>query len=69
MDPIAYCGFSCSQGLGFVYQKEGKEMENISLIELNESYLPQMAELMKEAFGGEPWNDDWSDAKQLSEYV
>ena len=44
-------------------------MDNISLIELNESYLPQMAELMKGAFGGEPWNDDWSDAKQLSEYV
>ncbi|MBR6217245.1 MAG: GNAT family N-acetyltransferase, partial [Eubacterium sp.] len=24
---------------------------------------------MKEAFGGEPWNDDWSDLKQLSEYM
>ena len=44
-------------------------MENISLIELDESYLPQMAELMKEAFGGKPWNDDWSDAMQLSEYM
>ena len=44
-------------------------MENISLIEVDESYLPQMAELMKEAFGGEPWNDDWSDLKQLSEYM
>ncbi len=44
-------------------------MENISLIELNESYLPQMAALLKEAFGGEPWNEDWSDARQLSEYV
>ena len=44
-------------------------MENISLIELDESYLPQMAELMKEAFCGKPWNDDWSDEKQLSEYM
>ncbi len=44
-------------------------MESISLIELDETYLPQMAELMKEAFGGEPWNDDWSDSKQLSEYM
>lgn len=43
--------------------------KNISLIELNESYLPQMAELYREAFAGEPWNDDWSDAKQLSEYM
>ena len=44
-------------------------MENISLIELNESYLPQMAELYREAFAGEPWNDDWSDTKQLNEYM
>lgn len=44
-------------------------MKNITLIELNESYLPQMAELYKEAFSGEPWNDDWSNAEQLSEYM
>ncbi|MCR5281755.1 MAG: GNAT family N-acetyltransferase [Lachnospiraceae bacterium] len=44
-------------------------MENLSLIELDESYLPQMAELYKEAFGGEPWNDDWSDTNQLNEYM
>ncbi len=44
-------------------------MENITLIELNESYLPQMAELYKEAFSGNPWNDDWSDAGQLDEYM
>ena len=44
-------------------------MENISLIELNESYLPQMAKLYREAFAGEPWNDDWSDTKQLNEYM
>ena len=44
-------------------------MENKSLIELNDSYLPQMAELYKEAFSGEPWNDDWSDTNQLYEYM
>ena len=49
--------------------KRKTEMEKISLIELNESYLPQMAELYREAFAGEPWNDDWSDTKQLSEYM
>ena len=44
-------------------------MEKISLIELDESFLPKMAELYKEAFAGEPWNDDWSDSKQLNEYI
>ncbi len=44
-------------------------MENILLIELDESYLQQMAELYKEAFSGEPWNDNWSDTKQLAEYM
>ncbi len=44
-------------------------MENISLIELSDSYLSQMAELYREAFAGEPWNDDWSDTKQLNEYM
>lgn len=36
---------------------------------LDETYLPQMAELYKAAFSGEPWNDDWSDEKQLTEYI
>ena len=36
---------------------------------LDESYLPQMAELYKNAFAGEPWNDDWSDPEQLTEYI
>ena len=44
-------------------------MGNLSLIELDDSYLPQMAELYREAFSGEPWNDDWSDTEQLSEYM
>ena len=45
------------------------ETEQMSLIELDDSYLPKMAELYKAAFAGEPWNDDWSDAAQLSEYM
>ena len=36
---------------------------------LDETYLPQMAEFFKKAFGREPWNDDWSDEKQLKEYI
>ena len=38
-------------------------------IVLDETYLPQMAELYKVAFGCKPWNDDWSDENQLKEYV
>ena len=44
-------------------------MNNEQLIELDDSYLSQMAELYKEAFGGAPWNDDWSDGVQLNEYM
>ncbi len=36
---------------------------------LDDSYLPQMAQLFKNAFAGEPWNDDWSDENQLKEYI
>ena len=46
-----------------------KWKRKLSLVELDESDLPQMAELYREAFAGEPWNDDWSDTKQLSEYI
>ncbi|MBO4899739.1 MAG: GNAT family N-acetyltransferase [Lachnospiraceae bacterium] len=28
-----------------------------------------MASLYKSAFFGEPWNDDWSDEEQLTEYI
>ena len=38
-------------------------------IELDESYLPAIAELYKNAFMGEPWNDDWSDRAQLENYI
>lgn len=36
---------------------------------LDSSYVPQMAALYKSAFAGEPWNDDWSDENQLTEYI
>ncbi|MBQ6028905.1 MAG: GNAT family N-acetyltransferase, partial [Treponema sp.] len=38
-------------------------------IQLDESYLSEAAHLYKEAFAGEPWNDDWSDQKTLTEYI
>ena len=50
-------------------------MSNVDLktteefIVLDDSYLPEMAELYRLSFGGEPWNDDWSDDKQLAEYI
>lgn len=36
---------------------------------LDESYIVQAAQLYKESFAGEPWFDDWSDEKQLMEYI
>ena len=44
-------------------------LENLTFIELDETHLPEVAELYKNAFAGEPWNDDWSDRNQLAEYV
>ncbi len=38
-------------------------------IVLDDTYLNQMALLYKNAFRGEPWNDDWSDEAQLTEYT
>ena len=45
------------------------EKEQLLFIELDDSYLPQMAELFRDAFSGEPWNDNWSDTEQLMEYM
>ena len=42
---------------------------NEQFILLDESFLPQMAELYRSAFLGEPWNDNWSDDTQLMEYM
>lgn len=38
-------------------------------IVLDKTYLPEMAELYKNAFGREPWNDDWSCKEQLMQYM
>lgn len=38
-------------------------------IVLDDSRLAEMAQLYKISFAGEPWNDDWSDSVQLSEYI
>lgn len=42
---------------------------NNQFIILDESYFKQAAELYRNAFKGEPWNDDWSDQQQLEEYI
>lgn len=36
---------------------------------LDESYLNEMAKLYQSAFISEPWNDNWSDEKQLNLYI
>ena len=38
-------------------------------ITLDETYLPQMAEVFRSAFGHEPWNEDWSDEERLKTYL
>lgn len=38
-------------------------------IALDTSYLPEMAALFKKAFEREPWNDNWSNEAQLTEYM
>ena len=42
---------------------------DVRFTELDDSNLPEMAELYKTSFAGDPWNDDWSDPVQLMEYV
>lgn len=56
---------------GFIFDyRKGKTMDNTErFIILDETYLPQMSELYRNAFMREPWNDDWSDSEQLSEYI
>ena len=44
---------------------ESKEL----FITLDETYIDKMAELYREAFGRDPWNDDWSDDIQLKKYI
>ena len=43
--------------------------DNCLFTELDDSFLPQMAELFRRAFAGEPWNDAWSNDSQLAEYI
>jgi aminoglycoside 6'-N-acetyltransferase I len=38
-------------------------------ITINDDMLPEVEDLYKRAFGKAPWNDDWSDGAQLSEYI
>jgi len=45
------------------------ELPEAEVKELDSSCLEEMAELYKSAFAGAPWNDDWSDQMQLTEYI
>ena len=52
-----------------IIQMDNSEEFKEEFIILDESYLDEMAELYKNAFAGEPWNDDWSNREQLYEYI
>lgn len=41
----------------------------IILKELSIEYIEEIKQLFVEVFTNEPWNDDWSDPKQLHEYL
>ena len=44
-------------------------MKDEKLIILNETNFKEIMTLFKEVFEGEPWNHDWSNEKQLKEYI
>ena len=44
-------------------------MKDEKLIILNETNFKEITTLFKEVFEGEPWNHDWSNEKQLKEYI
>ena len=52
-----------------IIKEKGRDFALEELIILDQTYLPEMVKLYKSAFSGEPWNDDWSDAEQLTEYI
>ncbi|MBD5136579.1 MAG: GNAT family N-acetyltransferase [Lachnospiraceae bacterium] len=41
----------------------------IKIKELNIDYIEEIKSLFCDIFTNEPWNDDWSDASQLHEYI
>ena len=44
-------------------------MENEEFKVIDSGMVPRMAALYRSAFAGDPWNDDWSDDIQLTEYI
>ena len=48
---------------------KGSNMKDEKLIILNETNFKEITTLFKEVFEGEPWNHDWSNEKQLKEYI
>jgi aminoglycoside 6'-N-acetyltransferase I len=51
------------------FRRKDKNVIVEEFVILDRSYLQEMAGLFKSAFLGEPWNDDWSDEEQLTEYI
>ena len=45
------------------------DISEMEFVKLDETDLPEIAQLYKISFAGEPWNDDWSDEEQLMAYV
>ena len=46
-----------------------KKLNDEKFITLDDTYLPQMCDLYRISFAGEPWNDDWSNKNQLEKYI
>lgn len=44
-------------------------MDNYTFKQLGEEYFEQMAVFYRDVFSSPPWNDDWSDSKQLMAYI
>ena len=40
-----------------------------AISELNTDHIREITALFKSVFTAPPWNDDWSDEKQLNEYI
>ena len=43
--------------------------EKERFVELDDSYFEEMCEMFGNIFSHEPWNNDWSDKNQLTEYM
>lgn len=76
--PASITGVTFYLKLGYEYKNGVTTPDDEHLIRLekynkprllDESYLSAIADLYRNAFTGDPWNDDWSDREQLEEYI